>query len=52
VHVVGYELNSTTRTRHGPDRTRTDLHGLFLRRNSVGSVRVADKVRAGPVGSV
>jgi len=29
----------------GPART-------FLRRNSVGSVRVADKVRAGPVGSV
>ena len=25
VHVVGYELNSTTRTRHGPDRTRTDF---------------------------
>ena len=34
---------------HGPDRTRTDF---FLRRNSVGSVRVADKVRAGLVGSV
>ena len=33
----------------GPARTRTDF---FLRRNSVGSVRVADKVRAGPVGSV
>ena len=24
-HVVGYELNSTTRARHGPDRTRTDF---------------------------
>jgi len=40
----------------GPARTlsatRTAPHGLFLRRNSVGSVRVADKVRAGPVGSV
>ena len=46
----------------GPDRTRTDfvgdphgLCGLFcgpgLPRNSVGSVRVSDKVRAGPVGS-
>ena len=23
VHVVGYEINSTTRTRHGPDRTVT-----------------------------
>jgi len=34
-HVVGYELNSTTRT-----RTRT-----FLRRNSVGSVRVRVGVR-------
>ena len=45
MHVVGYELNSTTRTRHGPDRTRTDPHGLFLRRNSVGSVRV----RSGPI---
>jgi len=47
-HIVGDELNSTTRTRpdpYGPART-------FLRRNSVGSVRVADKVRAGPVGSV
>ena len=32
----------------GPDRTRTDF---FLRRNSVGSVRVSDKVRAGPFGS-
>ena len=51
-HIVGDELNSTTLTRHGPDRTRTDPHGLFLRRNSVGSVRIADKVRAGPVGSV
>ena len=29
----------------GPART-------FLRRNSVGSVRVSDKVRAGPFGSV
>ena len=38
-----------------PTRTRPDPHGparTFLRRNSVGSVRVADKVRAGPVGSV
>ena len=46
-HVFGYELNSTTRARpdpHGPART-------FLRRNSVGSVRVSDKVRAGPFGS-
>ena len=39
-YIVGEELDSTTRTRHGPDRTRTDPHGLFLRRNSVGSVRV------------
>ena len=38
-----------------PTRTRPDPHGparTFLRRNSVGSVRVADKVRAGPFGSV
>ena len=41
VHVVGYELNSTTRTRHGPDRTRTDFFASKLR-----------WVRAGPVGSV
>ena len=43
-HIVGDELNFTTRTRtrtrHGPHRTRTDPHGLFLRRNSVGSVWV------------
>ena len=32
-HVVGYELNSTTRTR------------TFLRRTSVGSVRVRVRVR-------
>ena len=54
-HIVGDELNSTTRARPdptGPART-------FLRRNSVGSVRVSDKVqcgyvrvRAGPVGPV
>ena len=50
-HIVGDELNSTRRARHGPDRTRPDPHGLFLRRNSVGSVRVSDKVRAGPFGS-
>ena len=48
--------------RTGPDPTRPDKvsfvgnrHGLFLRpgspRNSVGSVRVSDEVRAGPVGS-
>jgi len=37
-----------TRTRHGPDRTRTDPHGLFLRRNSVGSVRV----RSGPCSGI
>jgi len=51
-HIVGYELNSTTRTRtrtrHGPDRTRTDPHGLFLWRNSVGSVRV----RSGPCSGI
>ena len=47
-----FDYTDPIRTRHGPDRTRTDPHGLFLRRNSVGSVRVADKVRAGPVGSV
>ena len=45
---VVLSLNSTT-------RARPDPHGLFLRRgsprNSVGSVRVSDKVRAGPVGS-
>ena len=48
VHVVGYELYSTTRTRHGPDtdptgpaRTRTDFFAAKLR-----------WVRAGPVGSV
>jgi len=41
------ELNSTTRTRtrHGPDRTRTDPHGLFF----AAKLRW---VRAGPVGSV
>ena len=47
-HFVGDRLNSTT-------QTRPDPHGLFLRpgspRNSVGSVRVSDKVRAGPCGS-
>ena len=38
VHVVGYELNSTTETRHGPART---FFAAKLR-----------WVRAGPVGSV
>jgi len=50
-HVMEYvslKLNSTTRTRHGNDRTRTDPHGLFLRRNSVGSVRV----RSGPCSGI
>ena len=37
-HVVGYELNSTTRARHGPDRT---FFAAILR-----------WVRAGPVGPV
>ena len=36
VHVVEYELNSTTRTRHGPDRTRTDPHGLFCGETPLG----------------
>ena len=40
-HIVGEELNSTTRTRHGPDRTRTDFFAAKLR-----------WVRAGPVGPV
>jgi len=40
-HVVGYELNSTTRTRHGPERTQRS----FAAKKSV-------RVRAGPVGSV
>ena len=35
-HIVGYELNSTTRTRHGPDRTRTDPHGLFCGETPLG----------------
>jgi len=51
-HFVGDRLNSTTRAR--PDPTgpaRTFLRPAFPR-NSVGSVRVSDKVRAGPVGSV
>jgi len=50
-HFVGDRLNSTTRAQPdptGPART-------FLRpgspRNSVGSVRVSNKVRAGPCGS-
>jgi len=41
-HVVGYELNSTTRARHGPDTdTDTDFFAAKLR-----------WVRAGPFGSV
>jgi len=50
-HFIGDRLNSTAQARpdpHGPART-------FLRpgspRNSVGSVRVSDKVRSGPCGS-
>ena len=35
-HVVGYELNSTTRARHGSDRTRTDPHGLFCGETPLG----------------
>ena len=45
VHVVGYELNSTTRTRHGPDtdptgpaRTRTDFFCGETPLGPVGSV--------------
>jgi len=41
-----------TDTDTDPTRTRPDSHGLFLRRNSVGSVRVADKVRAGPCSGI
>jgi len=47
-HVVGYELNSTTRARHGPDTDRTRPARTFLRRNSVGSVRV----RSGPCSGI
>jgi len=47
-HIVGYELNSTTRTRHGPDRTRPDPHGP-ARTFFVAKLRW---VRAGPVGPV
>ena len=35
----------------GPARTRTDFMRPGSPRNSVGSVRVSDKVRAGPRGS-
>ena len=37
-HIVGDELNSTTRTRtrHGPDRIRTDPHGLFCGETPLG----------------
>ena len=41
VHVVGYELNSTT-------RTRPDPHGS----NGVAPQKKSVRVRAGPVGSV
>ena len=40
VHVVGYELNSTTWTRHGPDRTRTDPTEFRRKKSPCGSVRV------------
>ena len=30
------KLNSTTRTRHGPDRTHTDPHGLFCGETPLG----------------
>ena len=43
VHVVGYELNSTTQTRHGPTGpalTRTDFFAAKLRWVRVGSGRV------------
>ena len=36
---------------HGPDRTRTDFLRPGSPRNSVGSVRVSDKVRGGPCWS-
>ena len=35
----------------GPDRTRTGVLQPGSPRNSVGSVRVSDKVHAGPCGS-
>ena len=41
-HVVGYELNSITRARHGPD-TDTDFFAAKLKLRWV---------RAGPFGSV
>jgi len=47
VDFVGHRLHSTTRAR--PDPARTFLRPGSLR-NSVGSVRVSDKVDAGPVG--
>ena len=45
VHVVGYELNSTTRTRNGPDTGPTGPARTFF----AAKLRW---VRAGPVGSV
>ena len=52
VHVVGYELNSTTRTRHGPDtyptgpaRTRTDFFCGETPLGPCGSGRVRVRVR-------
>ena len=56
-HVVGYELNSTTRARPdptGPDRTRTDPHGLFCGETPLGpcgSPTKSVRVRSGPRGS-
>jgi len=39
------KLNSTTRTRHGPDRTRTDPHGLFCGETPLDPCR-SGRVRA------
>ena len=54
-HVVWYELNSTTRARHGPDRDRdtdTDFFVAKLRWVRAGPFRrkkVRVRVRVGPV---
>ena len=50
-HIVGDELNSTTRTRHGPTRTRPDPRGP-ARTFFAAKLRWPVRVRSGPCSGI
>jgi len=53
-HIAKFHYTGPTRTRHGPDRTRPDPHGLFCGETPLGpcgSPTKSVRVRSGPRGS-